>query len=75
MESATADGFVTIETPNAEDAKKQATDFTLINAEGFKPFVLHEKRALVPIAMVNRAPHGSTCFNSLRQETDISPPS
>ena len=35
------------------------TDFTLINAEGFAPFVLHDRHDPVPIALVNRAPHGS----------------
>lgn len=38
------------------------TDFTLINADGFAPFVLHEPHDPVPIAMVNRAPHGSEYF-------------
>lgn len=35
------------------------TDFTLIQAEGFHPVWLHEPHDPVPIAMVNRAPHGS----------------
>ena len=35
------------------------TDFTLINAEGFEPFILPARHDPVPIAMVNRAPHGS----------------
>ena len=35
------------------------TDFTLINADNFQPFVLHKRHEPVPIAMVNRAPHGS----------------
>ncbi|KAI0685630.1 hypothetical protein BC835DRAFT_1383153 [Cytidiella melzeri] len=43
----------------ALEGGKPATDFTLIKAEGFAPFVLHERHDPVPIAMVNRAPHGS----------------
>jgi hypothetical protein len=35
------------------------TDFTLLNAEGFQPFVLHAPHAPIPIALVNRAPHGT----------------
>lgn len=50
-----------------KDAEKQKpmTDFTLIQAEGFKPFVLHERHEPVPIAMVNRAPHGSAYLFSV----------
>ncbi|THG97953.1 hypothetical protein EW026_g4144 [Hermanssonia centrifuga] len=45
--------------PDSPESKKPMTDFTLINAKGFYPFVLHEPHDLVPIAMVNRAPHGT----------------
>ncbi len=51
--------------PDSPESKKPMTDFTLINAKGFYPFVLHEPHDLVPIAMVNRAPHGSTYLSFL----------
>jgi hypothetical protein len=35
------------------------TDFTLITADGFEPFITHQPHKPVPIALVNRAPHGS----------------
>ena len=60
------DGDVDVCTdPDSPDAQKSTTDFTLVNAEGFAPFVLHEPHAPVPIAMVNRAPHGSECLSPL----------
>lgn len=45
--------------PDSPDAQKPMTDFTLIQAEGFHPIWLHEPHDPVPIAMVNRAPHGT----------------
>lgn len=45
--------------PASPGSPQYLTDFTLINAEGFQPFVLHKPHEPVPIALVNRAPHGS----------------
>ncbi|EKM54954.1 uncharacterized protein PHACADRAFT_255202 [Phanerochaete carnosa HHB-10118-sp] len=47
------------EKKQAKERPKPMTDFTLIRAEGFEPFVVHERHDPVPIAMVNRAPHGT----------------
>ena len=52
---------ITVE-PSKTDAEKPMTDFTLINAPGFAPFVLHDPHGPVPIVMANRAPHGSMCL-------------
>lgn len=48
-----------MEKKKAKERTQPMTDFTLIRAEGFEPFVLHERHDPVPIAMVNRAPHGT----------------
>jgi hypothetical protein len=47
-----------MEKKKAKERQQPMTDFTLINAEGFEPFVTHQPHEPVPIAMVNRAPHG-----------------
>ena len=41
------------------DAKTPPTDFTLLNATDFQPVFLHKSHAPMPIALVNRAAHGT----------------
>lgn len=41
------------------DADKPLTDFTLLNAASFQPVLVHKPHAPMPIAMVNRLPHGT----------------
>lgn len=60
MDSTSASAIPSHPDDNNDDSKQPMTDFTLINAEGFAPFVLHERHNPVPIVMVNRAAHGST---------------
>lgn len=43
----------------APNANRPLTDFTLLNAPGLKPVVVHKDHAPMPIAMVNRPPHGT----------------
>ncbi|KAF7800300.1 hypothetical protein EIP86_011548 [Pleurotus ostreatoroseus] len=59
MDSTSDEAIPSHPDPSTDDAQKPMTDFTLINAPGFQPFVLHEPHQPVPIAMVNRAPHGT----------------
>ena len=59
MDSTSANAIPEHPDPDSPESKKPMTDFTLINAEGFAPFVLHDRHDPVPIALVNRAPHGS----------------
>lgn len=55
------------EKKKAKERQQPMTDFTLIRAEGFEPFVVHERHEPVPIAMVNRAPHGSECCDAYKK--------
>ncbi|KAI0801970.1 hypothetical protein BC629DRAFT_1591626 [Irpex lacteus] len=59
MDSTSASAIPEHPDPDSPESKKPMTDFTLINAKGFAPFVLHDRHDPVPIALVNRAPHGT----------------
>ena len=60
-----------VEKKKAKERQQPMTDFTLINAKGFEPFVTHAPHDPVPIAMVNRAPHGSESLCAFGQTSQF----